>query len=810
MLNEQKLVGFLTKYYVVIIVLGLAAAVVGGFLSSKLRLESDLAKLLPAGYESVKTLERIKEEVGGQGNIRIVLESPEFAKMKAFGDVLAAKFQASPDINFVDYKDDVEFYNRNALLLLEKPELDSLKIAIEDKIDYEKQKLNPFYVEDLFGDDNQAADVDLEKWEERYRGKKPKEYYLNADSTVLVIDLFPAGNSTSLSAVRSMVEKVKAMVEEEGPQTYDPQLTVYYGGNLKNRLDEYEVVSKDILGTGYYGFTGVFLLILIYFRRVMASVLITLALIMSIAWTFGITYLVIGSLNTITGFLFIILFGLGIDYGIHSLSRYAETRRAGASLEEALAVWIGPTRRALATSAFTTVAAFYSLLLMDFKGFNELGFISGTGIILAFVAMVIVLPALVILSEKWHLLKFKPLPNKSSNSRIARPFPFSKAITIAALILAVYSLYALTQLEFEYDFSNLRAELPERKTVGEKTKGIFDLSESPAIVLGDSKEDVDEIVTAVKAIIASDTVTPSVKTVRSAYSFVPDDQQDKLQIIAEIRRLVEEEADGLLKGKDKERVDELRSYLQVDKPFTLADIPEKIRRQFTDTRGSIGNFAFIYPGVALRDGKNAIAFRNDIGKITTASGKTFYSSSSNIIFADMLLIMLKEGKLAVALTFGVVFLIVLLDFRNLRETRLVLTPLLLGMLWMIGAMVLFKMKINFFNMVVLPSVIGIGVDHGVHIYHRYKEEGPGSIRYLLKNTGMAILMCTLTTLVGYSGLIMARHPGLNSIGDLAIIGISATFVTATVVLPAMVQGLENQKARKVSETEGVKNLVESE
>jgi hypothetical protein len=796
-MKEKILVQFLKKYYWLVILLAAAATSAGVNWSRQLRLESDLATLLPSDYESVKTIERIRETVGGQGNIRIVLESPNFEKLRSFADTLAAKFYASADFNFVDYKNDVAFYKRNALLFLEQDELDSLKTAIADKINYEKQKLNPFYIEDLFGDDDESSgDVDLEKWEEKYRGKEPTEYYLNADSSVLVMDVFPAGATTSLNDVRIMFEKTKALVEAAAPQKYDPQLQVYFGGNIKNRLDEYEVVSKDILGTGYYGFTGVFLLILIYFRRIMAAVLITIALVMSISWTFGITYLVIGQLNTITGFLFIILFGLGIDYGIHALSRYSESRRAGASMDEALAVWVGPTRRALATSAFTTMAAFLSLLLMDFKGFSELGFISGIGILFAFTTMVALLPALVVFSEKLGILKFKPAPAKiAAKMEMGRPFPFSKPIVYAALIITLLSIYALTQLQFEYDFSNLRVELPERQAVGEKTRGIFELSESPAIALGDSKEDVDEIVAAVKKIIAADTLSPTVDVVRSVYSFVPENQQQKLQTIAEIRRLVEEETEGILKGEDKARVEKLQEYLQVERPFTLEEIPEKIKRQFTTTDGELGNFALIYPSVALRDGRNAIAFRDDIGKIATASGKTFYPSSSNIIFADMLSIMIQEGKLAVALTLSVVFLIVLLDFRSLRQTALVLNPLLLGMFWTIGLMVLLGLKVNFFNMVVLPSIIGIGVDHGVHLYHRYQEEGRGSLLYVLKSTGLAITMCTLTTLTGYSGLIMAHHPGLNSIGDLAIIGISATFITAVLALPAMLQRLEKRASQ---------------
>ena len=156
----------------------------------------------------------------------------------------------------------------------------------------------------------------------------------------------------------------------------------------------------------------------------------------------------------------------------------------------------------------------------------------------------------------------------------------------------------------------------------------------------------------------------------------------------------------------------------------------------------------------------------------------------------MLLIMIREGRLAVILSFLVVFLLVFLDFRSLKATLLVLTPLALGLLWMGVIMFLFGIKLNFFNIVVLPSVIGIGVDNGVHIYHRYKEEGSGSLYFVLKNTGVAVSMTTLTTIVGYSGLILARHPGLNSIGDLAVIGISSAFVTAVVVLPALLQFFE--------------------
>ncbi len=97
------------------------------------------------------------------------------------------------------------------------------------------------------------------------------------------------------------------------------------------------------------------------------------------------------------------------------------------------------------------------------------------------------------------------------------------------------------------------------------------------------------------------------------------------------------------------------------------------------------------------------------------------------------------------------------------------------------------MELNFFNLVVFPSLVGIGIDDGVHIYHRYREEGPGSLPFVLQRTGMPVLVTTITSCVGYSGLLFAHHPGLQSIGKLAIVGLTATLVSAYLILPALLE-----------------------
>ncbi len=795
MFDLKKRAYIVYKHYIAILIIATVATVIGVQLTMKLRLESDLAQLLPDSFESVKALNRIKEEVGAVGHLRIVLESSDFQAMKRLANDLAPRLQQNPLVKYVDYKNDVDFYETNALLFMDMDELQELKTAVADKINEEKQKLNPLYVEDLFGDDGDEVETDsgdkLTELEQKYEDKVLSEYYTNADSTVLVMKVFPTQTNTSIKFVRKMVNAVEGIVQEAHPERYADDMKVYYGGNFKNRLDEYQVIKKDILGTAYYGFGGVFLLIVLYFRRLTGAILITITLLFALAWTFGVTYLVVGNLNTITGFLFVILFGMGIDYGIHALARYIEGRKRGKSFEESIETMVGQTGKALTTTALTTSAAFFSLVLMDFKGFSDLGIITGIGILFALVAMVVVLPAFLTLAEKLQLLRIKPGGNGSATTH-KNEFRFARPILWLTGVFTLLAIFYISRVQFEYDFTNLRAITKEREIVSEKTRGVFKLSESPAVILADSREEVDEIVQKVKQIIKQDTLTPTVDEVRSIFSLVPPDQEQKLQVIRSIREMIERDAEGVVKGKDKERLDKLMKYLQVKRPFTWDEFPEKDKRQFIDKSGKIGNFVFIYPSVPLRDGRNAIEFRNDIGKITTASGHTYYASSSNIIFAEMLLIMMKEGRLAAIVTFAVVFLVVFADFRSLRATILVLTPLVLGVIWMIGLMGMLGMKLNFFNMVVLPSVMGIGVDNGVHIYHRYVEEGRCCLMHVIRNTGLAIAMTTSTTIMGYSGLIMAHHPGLNSIGKLAVIGITATFLTAIVVLPAILQSPEKR------------------
>jgi len=129
-------------------------------------------------------------------------------------------------------------------------------------------------------------------------------------------------------------------------------------------------------------------------------------------------------------------------------------------------------------------------------------------------------------------------------------------------------------------------------------------------------------------------------------------------------------------------------------------------------------------------------------------------------------------------------MLVLVSLRRLRPALLVLGSLLLGVSWLVGAAAWARVRLNFLNFVVLPITFGIGVDYAVNIVQRWRLEGAGSLQRVLRETGGAVALCSLTTIIGYSSLLVADNRALRGFGLLASIGEVACLAAALVALPA--------------------------
>jgi len=295
-------------------------------------------------------------------------------------------------------------------------------------------------------------------------------------------------------------------------------------------------------------------------------------------------------------------------------------------------------------------------------------------------------------------------------------------------------------------------------------------------------------VATIRALMEAKGDSSTIQSVKSVYSALPAEQDRKLSLIADIRTLIDNNA-GLLSDEDGERADSLRQYLDV-RQLQLEDLPVELTKTFSSKEGDILNFVMINSSVALRDGRNAIRFAEEVQTIVTPSGGIFHASSSHIIFAEMLVLMLDDSVKAVILTLLVVSIVLLIDLRSVSGTLLVMVPLLCAVSFVVGIMYIFEFKVNIYNMVAFPTIIGMGIDNAVHIYHRYCEAGPGSLRLVLRTTGMALVATTLTTMVGFAGLVPASHPALYWVGAVSLIGLACCFVTSVTLLPALLQMVE--------------------
>jgi predicted RND superfamily exporter protein len=145
---------------------------------------------------------------------------------------------------------------------------------------------------------------------------------------------------------------------------------------------------------------------------------------------------------------------------------------------------------------------------------------------------------------------------------------------------------------------------------------------------------------------------------------------------------------------------------------------------------------------------------------------------------------ISESKEAALYILLAVFLFMVFSFRSLRYAILASIPLIIGMIWMFGLYPLIGMKLNVMNVVVIPLVIGMGIDFGIHIVHRFIVEG--DIETVYRYTGKAIFLSALTTMIGFGSLaLIGSFPSIASIGAILFLGIATCLTATIVILPAL-------------------------
>jgi predicted RND superfamily exporter protein len=214
--------------------------------------------------------------------------------------------------------------------------------------------------------------------------------------------------------------------------------------------------------------------------------------------------------------------------------------------------------------------------------------------------------------------------------------------------------------------------------------------------------------------------------------------------------------------------------------------------KFRETDGTLGKIVLVDKLIekGKDDARDITRFVSMGRKITDSVAPNAPVAGDLPISVDMFDAITIDGPKATLLAFAAVVILIVVLFRNFKTIGLVLISLGLGVVWMAGIIVGFKLKINFLNFIALPITFGIGVDYGVNIFQRYRTEGPGKILAVIRNTGGAVILSSMTTIIGYSSLLIAGNQAFVSFGQLAVLG-EITCVTAAIIsLPAFLCCLE--------------------
>jgi hypothetical protein len=156
---------------------------------------------------------------------------------------------------------------------------------------------------------------------------------------------------------------------------------------------------------------------------------------------------------------------------------------------------------------------------------------------------------------------------------------------------------------------------------------------------------------------------------------------------------------------------------------------------------------------------------------------------------------LQRGYIKAAFwAFLVIAVLIFADFRGLLATGLTLLPLIVGMIWMVGAMALLHIPFNPANIMVLPLLVGIGVAYGIYVVQRYREDGEAN--FYSKSTGRAVVLSALVTIVGFGSLMIGKHRGIFTLGLVMTIGVTACLIAALALLPALLE-IARRKGWKV-------------
>ncbi len=678
-------------------------------------------------------------------------------------------------------------------------------------------------------------------------------YTISDDGSMLTMEVVSHQGLANVEHAMAFSATVEEVLDEVRKMNAD--ITLHLTGFPVMIAEENGALLSSFGLVTVLGFIGILGVFVIGFERVALPSLSAIPLLMGMAWTFGLQAIVYGDITLFSLAFPVLLLGVGIDFAIHIISAYSEWRSQGQEPEEAMRSTFETIGPGLITGGVTTAGAFLVMLLSTFYGLRAMGFTAGMGVLMALLSMATVLPAILVLWDRRQKGKGELLPNVpfgflGSLARHVQQHRFA----VLALFLATTVVMGWNAAKVKMD-TNYMHSLPQElpSVVAQNTiLDRFGMSNDSVMILADNLEHAERIrvraqeAGTVAQVISADlmvpdpaeqalkrplleqgtqlieTITPSEAPVGHDY-----DEADLDELEGRVATLKGAVLDLSLSGavlygdETNASIGRLRDHInRIDRRVDPANAS---RFQYLDsllqgelnTSLAIWREAFANTSITEEDLPPQILerLRGVDGKwvvIVNATGDVWDPDYRDVFLRElrttggevaglvpaihrMMTAMLSEVPKMTLYIFGAVVLLVGLDLRRVRGTLLALSPLVVGMVWTLGIMGIMGWSFNILSVIAVPMVVGIGIDDGVHLYHRIAKER--SLAPALEHSGKAVTLTSLTTAIGFGSLMLSIHPGFASLGLVATLGVLCCLVVSLLLLPALVAIFDEQTLR---------------
>jgi uncharacterized protein len=541
----------------------------------------------------------------------------------------------------------------------------------------------------------------------------------------------------------------------------------------------------------------------------------------------------VGELNLISVAFAVLYIGLGIDFTIHLTLRYREQVLLPDKNNNALQQAMSHIFRSLILCAITTAIGFYSFIPTDYQGVAELGWIAGSGMFISIFFTLTLLPALL------SLIPYKAKLSSKSSHRLVTflsnlPYQYSKQILLFTLIILIGFISQLYRISF--DINTLNLQDPENESVQTYRDLLKDSDSSPwsSILL---KENRSDAITAIKEIEQLDLVDKVIWY----EDLLPEDQDDKLFIIDEmnlfmgplstestnteisdtdriiaIEKLIEklDHFSGHILDLNQELYSETRklkthltsllsqnsnnkNYISLEKQLLsnldgrihalndalnaeqveLSDIPATVHDRWVSQK----HYKIeIFPREDLND--NA-AMKRFVSQLQAYDNTVIGSPIINIEAGEAVITAFKSAFTYALIAIALLLLILI---RVKMDAAIILISVIVGSIFTFGFMLIFNIPLNFANIIGLPLLLGIGVDSGIHIADRFRQEQVqnSNKNIFMTSSSRGVIVSSLTTICSIGILAFSSHTGTASMGLLLTLGLSSMMVSTMMILPA--------------------------